>query len=74
MATVRHLIPAIRERLDGAGGPYVIENVAGAPVRHDLMLCGEMFGLDVIGIATSKRADGPPCSSGTRRTEAASLG
>ena len=42
------LIPAIRERLDGAGGPYVIENVAGAPVRHDLMLCGEMFGLDVI--------------------------
>lgn len=28
--------------------PTVIENVAGAPVEHDLMLCGEMFGLKVI--------------------------
>ncbi len=28
--------------------PTVIENVAGAPIRHDLALCGEMFGLDVI--------------------------
>lgn len=28
--------------------PYVIENVAGAPIRKDLMLCGEMFGLGVI--------------------------
>jgi DNA (cytosine-5)-methyltransferase 1 len=26
----------------------VIENVAGAEMRHDLMLCGEMFGLKVI--------------------------
>lgn len=28
--------------------PFIIENVAGAPIRKDLMLCGEMFGLDVI--------------------------
>jgi site-specific DNA-cytosine methylase len=28
--------------------PGVIENVAGAPIRKDLMLCGEMFGLRVI--------------------------
>lgn len=28
--------------------PFVIENVAGAPIRKDLMLCGEMFGLQVI--------------------------
>ena len=27
---------------------FCIENVAGAPIRHDLMLCGEMFGLKVI--------------------------
>lgn len=26
----------------------MIENVAGAPLRKDLMLCGEMFGLRVI--------------------------
>ena len=28
--------------------PFIIENVAGAPIHKDLMLCGEMFGLDVI--------------------------
>jgi DNA (cytosine-5)-methyltransferase 1 len=28
--------------------PWVIENVAGAPIRKDLTLCGEMFGLSVI--------------------------
>ncbi len=28
--------------------PYVIENVPNAPHRHDLMLCGEMFGLRTI--------------------------
>jgi hypothetical protein len=31
-----------------ASTPYVIENVAGAPIRKDVMLCGEMFGLGVI--------------------------
>jgi DNA (cytosine-5)-methyltransferase 1 len=28
--------------------PSVIENVAGAPIRKDVTLCGEMFGLGVI--------------------------
>ena len=28
--------------------PYIIENVQGSPVRRDLTLCGEMFGLSVI--------------------------
>lgn len=42
------LIPQTRELLDRIGVPYVIENVAGAPIRKDLMLCGEMFGLGVI--------------------------
>lgn len=46
------LIAATREMLlngcDFGPTPWVIENVAGAPIRHDVMLCGEMFGLDVI--------------------------
>jgi DNA (cytosine-5)-methyltransferase 1 len=39
------LIVPIREKLIAAGIPYVIENVPGAPIRKDLMLCGSMFGL-----------------------------
>lgn len=42
------LVAATRETLDRTGLPYVIENVQGAPVRRDLTLCGEMFGLAVI--------------------------
>lgn len=42
------LIDPTREALDDLGLPYVIENVPGAPLRKDLMLCGEMFGLGVL--------------------------
>jgi SAM-dependent methyltransferase len=42
------LIPKTRDMLNSFGVPYVIENVAGAPIRKDMMLCGEMFGLGVI--------------------------
>lgn len=43
------LIPALRELLDATGVPYVIEQPGGrAPVRRDLSLCGEMFGLGVL--------------------------
>lgn len=42
-----NLIPAMRERLLSCGVPWVIENVPGAPLRRDLLLCGSMFGLDV---------------------------
>jgi hypothetical protein len=42
------LIEPVRERLDAIGLPYVIENVQGAPLRRDVTLCGEMFGLGVI--------------------------
>ena len=42
------LIEPVRKRLDAIGLPYVIENVQGSPVRRDLTLCGEMFGLGVI--------------------------
>ena len=41
------LIESVRELLDATGLPYVIENVQGAPLRKDLMLCGSMFGLRV---------------------------
>jgi len=42
------LIPVTRDALTDTGRPWVIENVVGAPMRTDLMLCGEMFGLGVI--------------------------
>jgi hypothetical protein len=42
------LITATRTALHTTGKPFVIENVAGSTVRKDLMLCGEMFGLDVL--------------------------
>ncbi|MFE3180173.1 DNA methylase [Streptomyces violascens] len=43
------LIPDLRVLLDATGLPYVIEQPTGrAPVRRDLSLCGEMFGLGVI--------------------------
>lgn len=44
----RPMIPATRELLEQLGVPYVIENVQSAPVRRDVVLCGEMFGLAVI--------------------------
>lgn len=34
-----------RDKLLKWGGPFVIENVIGAPLRPDLMLCGASFGL-----------------------------
>ncbi len=61
-AAMRHLaapqprlIDPIRERLEGAGVPWVIENVVGSDLpeqddlfgRKGLMLCGSMFGLPV---------------------------
>lgn len=37
------LIEPIRQMLTDSGVPFVIENVPGAPIRKDLMLCGSMF-------------------------------
>lgn len=39
------LIEPVRERLQAAGVPYVIENVAGAPLDPAFTLCGLSFGL-----------------------------
>jgi DNA (cytosine-5)-methyltransferase 1 len=41
------LVEPTRERLKATGLPYVIENVPGAPLRADLVLCGSMFDLSV---------------------------
>jgi DNA (cytosine-5)-methyltransferase 1 len=41
------LIDPTRQMLTDAGVPFVIENVPGAPLNADLMLCGSMFGLPV---------------------------
>jgi DNA (cytosine-5)-methyltransferase 1 len=43
------LIPATRLKLIEWGGPYVIENVEGAPLINPMMLCGTMFGLGAEG-------------------------
>lgn len=42
------LIDPVRELLQRSGKPWVIENVPGAPLRNPVMLCGTMFGLNVI--------------------------
>ncbi len=41
------LLDPTRQRLMALGLPFVIENVVGAPMRANLMLCGSMFGLEV---------------------------
>ncbi len=41
------MIAPLRGLLEETGLPYVIENVAGAPLEDPLMLCGSMFDLDV---------------------------
>lgn len=40
------LVARTRERLSIV--PHIIENVMSAPIRRDVVLCGEMFGLRVI--------------------------
>jgi DNA (cytosine-5)-methyltransferase 1 len=41
-------IPILRKILEKSGKPYCIENVPGAPLRRDLLLCGTMFSLNTI--------------------------
>jgi DNA (cytosine-5)-methyltransferase 1 len=39
------MLAATRQRFKASGIPWVIENVPGAPMRADYLLCGCMFGL-----------------------------
>ena len=41
------MISLTRDILNKGEIPYVIENVSKAPIRKDVKLCGEMFGLGV---------------------------
>lgn len=41
------LIAPMRDRLNAAGVPWVIENVRTRELRSDFMLCGSMFGLPI---------------------------
>lgn len=41
-------IPSVQAVFRSLGKPYVIENVAGAPLRDAVMLCGTMFGLKTL--------------------------
>ena len=41
------LIPGTRQLLRDSGRPYIIENVAGAPLENPIRLCGSSFGLGV---------------------------
>ncbi len=41
------LIAPVRDALNATGLPWVMENVADAPLESPMMLCGSMFDLDV---------------------------
>lgn len=41
------LVAPWREALDEIGKPYILENVVGAPLKSPIMLCGQMFGLEL---------------------------
>jgi DNA (cytosine-5)-methyltransferase 1 len=42
------LVGPVREELVAWGGPYIIENVVGAPLLGPVLLCGAAFGLGVV--------------------------
>lgn len=56
-----NLIPETRELLNKTNKPYIIENVPNAPLRKDLILCGEMFGLRVIRHRIFELGNGVKC-------------
>ena len=70
------LTPTLRRLCSLDGTPWVVENVPGAPLQPDVMLCGTMFGLG-IGEAELRRHRlfqhqnvplmlTPSCAHGTR--------
>jgi DNA (cytosine-5)-methyltransferase 1 len=64
-----NLIPEVRELLVASGLPYVIENVAGAPLDNAARYCGSSFGLDVRRhryFESNVPLMAPPCAHGTQ--------
>jgi DNA (cytosine-5)-methyltransferase 1 len=64
VAPAPELIGLGREKLQAWGGPWIMENVRGAPLRASVMLCGSMFDLDVRRhrfFETNFPVLGPPC-------------
>jgi DNA (cytosine-5)-methyltransferase 1 len=43
-----HLLADFREAFEATGKPWVIENVPGAPLRPDVILCAETFDLRTV--------------------------
>lgn len=46
--TYPDLVAQTSRLLEKTGRPFILENVVGAPVRNDVRLCGQMFGLRVV--------------------------
>jgi DNA (cytosine-5)-methyltransferase 1 len=46
----KDLLTPTRTLLEATGLPWVIENVPGAPMRPDVVLCGSQFGLEDPGV------------------------
>ncbi|HUR85664.1 MAG TPA: hypothetical protein VMY78_09985 [Solirubrobacteraceae bacterium] len=62
-----NLIEPTRALLRAWGGPYVIENVPGAPLEAPMQLCGSSFGLDLRRhrlFESNVPMLGPPCAHG----------
>jgi len=60
------LIPAVREALERTGKSFVIENVPGAPLQTQLVLCGAAMGLPHLARHRHFESNllimsGPPC-------------
>jgi DNA (cytosine-5)-methyltransferase 1 len=63
------LIAPVRARLAGAGVPWVIENVPGAPLVNPVQVCGSGLGLDVRRhrlFESNVPLWGVPCAHGTQ--------
>lgn len=41
------LVPAVRTKLEAWGGPWIMENVVGSPLRNPATICGLALGLKV---------------------------
>lgn len=69
--TYPDLVVPVREALIRTGVPYVIENVVGAPLHTNIILCGSMFGLKVYrhrAFESSHMLFQPPHYKHTERT------